>query len=72
MISHHTGQLTVPFGDAVIATKDTCIGFEICEELWNVKRYFLMLIMEFESVFKRFFFSLIAANTLTCPCRVWK
>lgn len=38
MISQHTGQDTVPFGDAVIATKDTCIGFEICEELWNVQR----------------------------------
>ncbi|ENN82260.1 hypothetical protein YQE_01365, partial [Dendroctonus ponderosae] len=24
----------VPFGDAVISTLDTCIGFEICEELW--------------------------------------
>ncbi|CAH2325870.1 glutamine-dependent NAD(+) synthetase [Pelobates cultripes] len=29
-----TGQETVPFGDAVLATKDTCIGSEICEELW--------------------------------------
>lgn len=28
-------SLPVPFGDAVIATKDTCIGYEICEELWN-------------------------------------
>uniref|UniRef100_A0A1I8NS65 Glutamine-dependent NAD(+) synthetase n=1 Tax=Stomoxys calcitrans TaxID=35570 RepID=A0A1I8NS65_STOCA len=37
MISQHTGQDTVPFGDAVIATRDTCIGYEICEELWNVK-----------------------------------
>lgn len=37
MIAAHTGQYTVPFGDAVIATKDTCIGFEICEELWNPK-----------------------------------
>lgn len=37
MISAHTGQDTVPFGDAVIATKDTCIGYEICEELWNVR-----------------------------------
>ncbi|XP_030917028.1 glutamine-dependent NAD(+) synthetase isoform X2 [Geospiza fortis] len=25
---------TVPFGDAVLATKDTCLGTEICEELW--------------------------------------
>ncbi|KAL5010219.1 hypothetical protein ScPMuIL_012524 [Solemya velum] len=29
-----TGQRTVPIGDAVIATNDTCIGSEICEELW--------------------------------------
>lgn len=35
MISSVTGQKTVPFGDAVISTRDTCIGFEICEELWN-------------------------------------
>lgn len=34
MISRITGQITVPFGDAVIATRDTCIGYEICEELW--------------------------------------
>ncbi|XP_055709599.1 glutamine-dependent NAD(+) synthetase isoform X2 [Phlebotomus papatasi] len=37
MISAVTGQQTVPIGDAVIATKDTCIGYEICEELWNPK-----------------------------------
>ncbi|XP_066582206.1 glutamine-dependent NAD(+) synthetase [Prorops nasuta] len=35
MISEITGQSVVPFGDAVISTRDTCIGFEICEELWN-------------------------------------
>ncbi|KAJ3658260.1 hypothetical protein Zmor_010011 [Zophobas morio] len=35
MISKFTGQTTVPFGDAVISTRDTCIGFEICEELWS-------------------------------------
>lgn len=35
MISAYTGQTVVPFGDGVISTKDTCIGFEICEELWN-------------------------------------
>ena len=33
-----TGQLTVPFGDAVISTKDTKIGIEICEELWTAKQ----------------------------------
>lgn len=35
MISQVTGQTIVPFGDAVIATRDTCLGFEICEELWH-------------------------------------
>ena len=35
MISQITGQTGVPFGDAVISTRDTCVGFEICEELWN-------------------------------------
>ncbi|KAJ8929500.1 hypothetical protein NQ314_017793 [Rhamnusium bicolor] len=34
MISNITGQKLVPIGDAVISTLDTCIGFEICEELW--------------------------------------
>uniref|UniRef100_A0A182MPM7 Glutamine-dependent NAD(+) synthetase n=1 Tax=Anopheles culicifacies TaxID=139723 RepID=A0A182MPM7_9DIPT len=29
------GQDVVPIGDAVIATLDTCLGYEICEELWN-------------------------------------
>ncbi|KAF5302935.1 hypothetical protein FQA39_LY02115 [Lamprigera yunnana] len=35
LIATVTGQTVVPFGDAVISTRDTCIGFEICEELWN-------------------------------------
>nr|CAH0100316.1 unnamed protein product [Daphnia galeata] len=30
-----TGQKSVVFGDAVLETLDTTIGFEICEELWN-------------------------------------
>ncbi|XP_070564426.1 glutamine-dependent NAD(+) synthetase-like [Ptychodera flava] len=34
MISEITGQRTVPIGDGVISTLDTCIGSEICEELW--------------------------------------
>ncbi|KAF7277740.1 NAD synthetase [Rhynchophorus ferrugineus] len=34
MITSITGQKIVPIGDAVISTLDTCIGFEICEELW--------------------------------------
>ncbi|KAM4652755.1 glutamine-dependent NAD(+) synthetase [Discoglossus pictus] len=35
MIQAITGQDTVPFGDAVLATKDTCLGSEMCEELWS-------------------------------------
>ncbi|KAH0620827.1 hypothetical protein JD844_021630 [Phrynosoma platyrhinos] len=34
MIQEITLQESVPFGDAVLATLDTCIGTEICEELW--------------------------------------
>lgn len=35
IVSVYTEQTVVPFGDAVISTVDTCLGFEICEELWN-------------------------------------
>uniref|UniRef100_A0A8C0PLV1 Glutamine-dependent NAD(+) synthetase n=1 Tax=Canis lupus familiaris TaxID=9615 RepID=A0A8C0PLV1_CANLF len=38
MIQDVTKQETVPFGDAVLATRDTCIGSEICEELWTPHR----------------------------------
>lgn len=34
-ITNSTGQSTTVIGDGVIATQDTSIGFEICEELWN-------------------------------------
>ncbi|XP_070283220.1 glutamine-dependent NAD(+) synthetase isoform X2 [Myotis yumanensis] len=37
MIQDVTKQETVPFGDAVLATRDTCIGSEICEELWTLQ-----------------------------------
>ncbi|KAF8817527.1 glutamine-dependent NAD(+) synthetase with GAT domain-containing protein [Phlegmacium glaucopus] len=30
-----TKQIKVPFGDAVISTLDTCIGVELCEELFT-------------------------------------
>lgn len=33
-----TGQKSVVFGDAVLETLDTTIGYEICEELWNPAR----------------------------------
>ncbi len=28
-------QRVVPFGDGLLRLKDTVVGFEICEELWN-------------------------------------
>lgn len=31
-------QVKVPFGDAVISTADTCIGVELCEELFTPAR----------------------------------
>lgn len=35
IISGITGQTTVPFGDCVLATKDTVVGVEMCEELFT-------------------------------------
>ncbi|RSH79056.1 glutamine-dependent NAD(+) synthetase [Apiotrichum porosum] len=35
IISNVTGQHYVPFGDAVVTTRDTCIGVELCEELFT-------------------------------------
>lgn len=37
MIARKIDQETCPIGDAIIATRDTCVGLEICEELWTVK-----------------------------------
>ena len=38
MIQSITGQFTVPFGDTVVSTLDTCIGCETCEELFTPQR----------------------------------
>ena len=38
IVSDICGQYTVPFGDGVISTIDTCIGSEICEELFTANR----------------------------------
>ncbi|KAG0258698.1 glutamine-dependent NAD(+) synthetase [Actinomortierella ambigua] len=35
IIQSVTGQTTVPFGDAVVSTIDTCVGVEMCEELFT-------------------------------------
>lgn len=36
-------QTTVTFGDAVVSTGDTCIGVEMCEELFTPGAYVLSL-----------------------------
>lgn len=33
-----TNQVKVPFGDCVVSTQDTCIGVELCEELFTPAR----------------------------------
>lgn len=35
MIRQIVRKTKVPFGDAVISTRDTCIAAESCEELWT-------------------------------------
>ncbi|KAH8603085.1 glutamine-dependent NAD(+) synthetase [Bisporella sp. PMI_857] len=35
IVGEITGQKTVPFGDAVLSTYDTCVGAETCEELFT-------------------------------------
>ena len=37
LISKITGATKVPFGDAVISTPDTCLGFETCQELFEAR-----------------------------------
>lgn len=37
MVADKIDQETCLIGDAVLATRDTCLGYEICEELWNIK-----------------------------------
>lgn len=46
IISRITGQTIVPFGDALISTKDTCIGIEICEELWHPESRHIYMAMD--------------------------
>jgi predicted amidohydrolase len=35
IVGEITGQYKVPFGDAIISTRDTAIGCETCEELFT-------------------------------------
>uniref|UniRef100_A0A8C9X5I1 Glutamine-dependent NAD(+) synthetase n=1 Tax=Sander lucioperca TaxID=283035 RepID=A0A8C9X5I1_SANLU len=44
-------QVTVPFGDCVLSTKDTCIGTEICEELWNPRSPHIQMGLEGVEIF---------------------
>ena len=38
IVGNITDQYKVPFGDAVISTRDTCVGAETCEELFTPNR----------------------------------
>ncbi|XP_051885146.1 glutamine-dependent NAD(+) synthetase isoform X1 [Pristis pectinata] len=51
IIQSVTGQETVPFGDAVLATKDTCLGSEICEELWAANSPHITMAMDGVEIF---------------------
>jgi len=46
IISEITGQATVPFGDGVISTPDTCIGSEVCEEMFSVHSNHVAMAMD--------------------------
>ncbi|XP_078405629.1 glutamine-dependent NAD(+) synthetase isoform X4 [Cetorhinus maximus] len=46
-----TGQETVPFGDALIETKETCLGSEICQELWVPNSPHIAMTMEGVEIF---------------------
>ncbi|XP_012697829.2 glutamine-dependent NAD(+) synthetase isoform X1 [Clupea harengus] len=37
MIREVTDQASVPFGDCVLSTVDTCMGSEMCAEMWHPK-----------------------------------
>ena len=37
-VSLTVNKVKVPFGDAVVSTLDTCIGVELCEELFTPAR----------------------------------
>ncbi|XP_062917773.1 glutamine-dependent NAD(+) synthetase isoform X2 [Mobula hypostoma] len=51
IIQSVTEQETVPFGDAVLATKDTCLGSEICEELWAANSPHITMAMDGVEIF---------------------
>ncbi|XP_078484077.1 glutamine-dependent NAD(+) synthetase [Ciona intestinalis] len=50
-IQEITGQKTVPIGDAVIQTKDTCIGSEVCEEMFTLETSHCLQAMDGVEIF---------------------
>ena len=53
-------QRTVPIGDAVLSTLDTCIGVEICEELWNPARFAITMSFPFYCLLRCGFHNVLA------------
>ncbi|XP_078077441.1 glutamine-dependent NAD(+) synthetase [Mustelus asterias] len=51
IIQKVTGQDTAPFGNVLIETKDTCLGSEICEELWIANSPHITMAMEGVEIF---------------------
>lgn len=47
MITQCTKQTTVPFGDGVIATRDTCIGMSLQENITSGQTSFRFLFVNF-------------------------
>ena len=64
IITKITGQTKVPFGDAILSTLDTVIGFETCQELFEVNPthvemtlqgmlcYLFILLVQFSNTFR--------------------
>uniref|UniRef100_A0A673WXU5 Glutamine-dependent NAD(+) synthetase n=1 Tax=Salmo trutta TaxID=8032 RepID=A0A673WXU5_SALTR len=42
---------TVPFGDCVLSTKDTCIRREVCAELWNPRSPHVDMVLDSVEIF---------------------
>ncbi|EPQ56621.1 glutamine-dependent NAD synthetase with GAT domain-containing protein [Gloeophyllum trabeum ATCC 11539] len=51
MIQKITDQVKVPFGDAVVSTLDTCIGVELCEELFTPASPHILMGMDGVEIF---------------------
>ncbi|PIK57459.1 putative glutamine-dependent NAD(+) synthetase [Apostichopus japonicus] len=51
MIAKITNQTTVPIGDAVLSTRDTCIGSEVCEGLWTANSPHIAMCLDGVEIF---------------------